>query len=123
MDSRDFHNEGGQRWRYDASGVFLESASQKPLRTNGNPTTANAILAAYGTEIFSASMTRRKPGLRSCRASTSAMVPLPDGVAASCTIFGRVISPSVSDADAKTLFPSGWKTVRPYLRFVPQPKS
>jgi hypothetical protein len=61
MDSRDFHNEGGQRWRYDASGVFLENASQKPLRTNGNPTTANAILAAYGTEIFSASMTRRIP--------------------------------------------------------------
>ncbi|MEO7733925.1 MAG: peroxiredoxin [Kofleriaceae bacterium] len=33
-----------------------------------------------------------------------------------------IIVPSVSDADAKTLFPSGWKTVRPYLRLVPQPK-
>ncbi|MBA3392476.1 MAG: hypothetical protein H0T89_07530 [Deltaproteobacteria bacterium] len=25
--------------------------------------------------------------------------------------------------DAKTLFPNGWKTVKPYLRVVPQPKS
>jgi thioredoxin-dependent peroxiredoxin len=34
-----------------------------------------------------------------------------------------IIVPSVSDADAKTLFPSGWKTVKPYLRVVPQPKA
>jgi thioredoxin-dependent peroxiredoxin len=34
-----------------------------------------------------------------------------------------IIVPSVSDADAKNLFPSGWKTVKPYLRVVPQPKS
>ena len=33
-----------------------------------------------------------------------------------------IIVPSVSDADAKNLFPGGWKTVRPYLRLVPQPK-
>ncbi len=33
-----------------------------------------------------------------------------------------IIVPSVSDADAKGLFPSGWKTVKPYLRVVPQPK-
>ena len=33
-----------------------------------------------------------------------------------------IIVPSVSDADAKTQFPSGWKTVKPYLRLVPQPK-
>ena len=33
-----------------------------------------------------------------------------------------IIVPSVSDSDAKTMFPSGWKTVRPYLRVVPQPK-
>ncbi len=33
-----------------------------------------------------------------------------------------IIVPSVSDADAKTLFPSGWKTVKPYLRVVAQPK-
>ena len=30
-------------------------------RTNGSPATVNAILSAYGTEIFSASMTRRIP--------------------------------------------------------------
>ncbi|MBA3501100.1 MAG: peroxiredoxin [Myxococcota bacterium] len=33
-----------------------------------------------------------------------------------------IIVPSVNDNDAKALFPNGWKTVRPYLRIVPQPK-
>ncbi len=33
-----------------------------------------------------------------------------------------IIVPSVSDQDAKALFPDGWKTVKPYLRVVPQPK-
>src|SRR5687768_6417107 len=33
-----------------------------------------------------------------------------------------IIAPSISDDDAKKLFPNGWKTVRPYLRVVPQPK-
>jgi alkyl hydroperoxide reductase subunit AhpC len=33
-----------------------------------------------------------------------------------------IIVPSVSDADAKTAFPGGWKTLKPYLRLVPQPK-
>ncbi len=34
-----------------------------------------------------------------------------------------IIAASVSDAEAKTQFPNGWKAVRPYLRIVPQPKS
>ncbi len=33
-----------------------------------------------------------------------------------------IIVPAVSDADAKTQFPAGWRTVKPYLRYVPQPK-
>ncbi len=33
-----------------------------------------------------------------------------------------IIVPSVKDEDAKSLFPDGWKTVKPYLRVVPQPK-
>jgi alkyl hydroperoxide reductase subunit AhpC len=33
-----------------------------------------------------------------------------------------IIVPSVNDADAKSLFPGGWKTVKPYLRVVAQPK-
>jgi len=33
-----------------------------------------------------------------------------------------IIVPSLSDADAKTKFPGGWKTLKPYLRLVPQPK-
>ncbi len=32
-----------------------------------------------------------------------------------------IIVPSVSDADAKVMFPNGWRTVRPYLRVIPQP--
>jgi len=33
-----------------------------------------------------------------------------------------IIAPSVSDADARQLHPSGWKTVKPYLRYVPAPR-
>jgi thioredoxin-dependent peroxiredoxin len=33
-----------------------------------------------------------------------------------------IIVPSVSDEDAKKLFPQGWKTLKPYLRVVEQPK-
>jgi len=33
-----------------------------------------------------------------------------------------IISGSVSDADAKTLFPEGWKAPKPYLRIVKQPR-
>ncbi|MET4698449.1 alkyl hydroperoxide reductase subunit AhpC [Constrictibacter sp. MBR-5] len=33
-----------------------------------------------------------------------------------------IIVPSVNNEDAKTLFPGGWKELKPYLRMVPQPK-
>jgi alkyl hydroperoxide reductase subunit AhpC len=33
-----------------------------------------------------------------------------------------IIPPSVSDEAAKGKFPEGWKTLKPYLRVVPQPK-
>jgi len=29
---------------------------------------------------------------------------------------------SVSDEDAKKQYPAGWKTPKPYIRVVPQPK-
>ncbi len=32
-----------------------------------------------------------------------------------------VIVPSVSDEQAKSMFPKGWKALRPYLRMTPQP--
>jgi thioredoxin-dependent peroxiredoxin len=32
-----------------------------------------------------------------------------------------IIPTSVSDADAKTKFPKGWKALKPYLRVTPQP--
>jgi alkyl hydroperoxide reductase subunit AhpC len=33
-----------------------------------------------------------------------------------------IISPAVTDDEAKQAYPGGWKTLRPYLRIVPQPK-
>jgi thioredoxin-dependent peroxiredoxin len=33
-----------------------------------------------------------------------------------------IIAGSVSDDDAKKVYPNGWKAPRPYLRIVPQPK-
>jgi alkyl hydroperoxide reductase subunit AhpC len=33
-----------------------------------------------------------------------------------------IIAASVSDEDAKTKFPGGWKALKPYLRVVPQPR-
>jgi len=34
-----------------------------------------------------------------------------------------IIVPALSDEDAKSKFPGGWKTIKPYLRVVPQPES
>jgi alkyl hydroperoxide reductase subunit AhpC len=33
-----------------------------------------------------------------------------------------IIVPAVSDADAKGMFPAGWKSPKPYIRITPQPK-
>jgi alkyl hydroperoxide reductase subunit AhpC len=33
-----------------------------------------------------------------------------------------IIVPAVSDADAKQAYPSGWKSPKPYIRIVPQPR-
>ena len=33
-----------------------------------------------------------------------------------------IIVPAVSDEEAKEKYPGGWKTLKPYLRIVPQPK-
>ena len=33
-----------------------------------------------------------------------------------------IIAGSVSDEEARTLFPAGWKAPKPYMRIVPQPK-
>lgn len=34
-----------------------------------------------------------------------------------------IIAPSVSDAQARERYPDGWRTLKPYLRLVPGPKS
>ena len=33
-----------------------------------------------------------------------------------------IIVPAVSDAEAKEKYPDGWRTLKPYLRYVPQPR-
>ena len=33
-----------------------------------------------------------------------------------------IIVPAVSDEEAKKTYPQGWKTPKPYLRIVAQPK-
>src|SRR6266566_1257505 len=33
-----------------------------------------------------------------------------------------IIAGSVSDEEAKTIYPQGWKSPKPYIRIVPQPK-
>jgi hypothetical protein len=33
-----------------------------------------------------------------------------------------IILPAVSNEEAQQKYPGGWKTVKPYLRVVPQPK-
>jgi alkyl hydroperoxide reductase subunit AhpC len=33
-----------------------------------------------------------------------------------------IIVPSIPDEEAKKVYPGGWKTLKPYLRIVPQPK-
>jgi alkyl hydroperoxide reductase subunit AhpC len=33
-----------------------------------------------------------------------------------------IISPAVSEAEAKEKYPQGWKSPRPYIRIVPQPR-
>jgi alkyl hydroperoxide reductase subunit AhpC len=35
---------------------------------------------------------------------------------------GVIIAGSVSDDDAKKVYPNGWKSPKPYIRIVPQPK-
>ena len=32
-----------------------------------------------------------------------------------------IIAPAVSDEEAKSVYPDGWTTVKPYLRLVKQP--
>jgi thioredoxin-dependent peroxiredoxin len=34
-----------------------------------------------------------------------------------------IILPSVSNDEAQQKYPAGWKSPKPYLRIVPQPKS
>ena len=33
-----------------------------------------------------------------------------------------IIAPAVSDEEAKAIYPEGWKTLKPYLRLVRQPR-
>jgi hypothetical protein len=52
-----FHNRfGGQNWRFDNNGIYLEDNPNNPIRSGGSPRTCSAILDIYGQQIFDASM-------------------------------------------------------------------
>jgi peptidoglycan L-alanyl-D-glutamate endopeptidase CwlK len=61
MDQTDFHDRGGQAWRYDERGVYLRGAPDTPLRSVGKPATVRAILASYGREIRMAAVKHQIP--------------------------------------------------------------
>ena len=42
---------------------------------------------------------------------------------AGCSGSRRPTERTLSDEDAKKIYPQGWRAPRPYLRFVPQPQS
>lgn len=57
----DWHSQfGGQQWRFDHDGVYLSSSSA-PIRSLGAPTTAQAILTTYGSQICKSSITHGVP--------------------------------------------------------------
>jgi alkyl hydroperoxide reductase subunit AhpC len=58
--------------------------------------------------------------LDSCQLTTKHTVATPVNWKAGEDV---IIPPSVSDEQAKAKFPQGWKTLKPYLRIVSQPKN
>lgn len=57
LGSSGFHGfKGGQRWKFDGDGIYLEDDPDKPLRSGGEPKTCAAILDIYEQQIFDASM-------------------------------------------------------------------
>lgn len=62
IDSTDWHARfGGQEWRYTSAGVFLRSAPNTPLRSDGEPRTCRTILSLYGDDIHRASVSHGVP--------------------------------------------------------------
>ncbi len=51
---------GGQQWRFDQNGVYLASSSA-PIRSPGAPTTVQAILSTYGSQICKSSIAHGVP--------------------------------------------------------------
>ncbi|EJN13090.1 transglycosylase family protein [Bradyrhizobium sp. YR681] len=57
LGSSGFHNfKGGQNWKFDSDGVYLEDDPDNPRRSGGEPKTCAAILDIYEQQIFDASM-------------------------------------------------------------------
>jgi hypothetical protein len=61
MDQQDFHSKfGGQQWKYDGTGVFIEGADT-PERSDGAPVTCSTIVSLYGRQILAASQAHEVP--------------------------------------------------------------
>ena len=66
----------------------------------------------------SAGCSRRVRGL-----ARKAARPPTTGRPATSASSGAIIADSVSDGEAKTTYPGGWKAPKPYLRLAPQPRA
>lgn len=61
MDQQPFHSRfGGQQWRYDDTGIFLQGVAT-PEKSDGAPITCATIVSLYGTQILAASHARGVP--------------------------------------------------------------
>src|SRR5258708_6627931 len=52
MDQQDFHSKfGGQQWKYDRTGVFLQGTGG-PEKSDGSPITCSTIVSLYAAQIL-----------------------------------------------------------------------
>jgi len=56
LGSSGFHDRGGQSWRFDNNGVYLQNDPNNPIRSPGAPKTCSAILDLFGQQIFDSSI-------------------------------------------------------------------
>ena len=61
MDQQDFHSKfGGQQWKYDGTGVFLQGTGA-PEKSDGAPITCSTIVSLYGTQMLAQKQIRQLP--------------------------------------------------------------
>ena len=82
------------------------------------------VLLMSAATTFAASDEREEDRVKDAGAVLKEILNIPDDIPhdlldkAECVI----ILPSVSNEEAQQKYPGGWKSPKPYLRIVPQPK-